>query len=313
MDSIVGTTVFLLSVFLLSKLLLVVIAAVKNDGKRNLPPSPPSLPIVGHLHYLKMPLHRSLAKLATIHGPILSLRFGSRPVLLVSSASAAEECFTTNDVAFANRPAFTIVKYVGANLIWSSYNSHWRNLRRITNTEILSSSRIQGFSGIRTEEVKYLVHHLHQDCGQKDFKKVELRMRLFGLSFNVMTHIIAGKRYYGEDVQNTDEAKKFKINMEDFLKFFGVGIPGDNLPWLRWLDIDGMEKKLTQWKPKNDAFYRDLIDQRRAMRASRCPEDEKEAGESGRTTIIDVFLSLQEQRPEHYKDDVIIGCIMVCY
>jgi hypothetical protein len=313
MDSIVATTVFLLSVLLLSKLLLVVLAAARKDGKKNLPPSPPSLPIIGHLHYLRKPLHRSLAKLATIHGPILSLRFGSRPILLVSSASAAEEYTNTNDVAFANRPALTVVKYVGANLVWSPYNAHWRNLRRISNTEILSSRRIQGFSDIRTEEVKYLVHHLHQDCGQQDFKKVELRMRFFGLSFNIMMRIMAGKRYYGEDVENTDEAKKFKINTEDILNYIGVGTPGEHLPWLRWLDINGMEKKLTQWKIKNDAFYRDVIDQRRAMRASRRPEDENEAGESGRTTIVDIFLSLQEQQPEHYKDDVIIGCIMVWY
>ncbi|WOK99775.1 Cytochrome P450 [Canna indica] len=61
----------------------------------NLPPSPvPCLPIIGHLHLLKKPVYRTLSNIANRNGPILFFKFGSRPVLVVSSPSAAEECFT---------------------------------------------------------------------------------------------------------------------------------------------------------------------------------------------------------------------------
>ncbi|XWS21260.1 hypothetical protein CRYUN_Cryun30bG0040400 [Craigia yunnanensis] len=127
---------FLFLYFLTQRLL-------QNKG---LPPSPAlSLPIIGHLHLIKKPLYRTLAKLSKQHGPILFIQFGSRPVLVVSSPSAAEECFTKNDVVFANRPRLLAGKHLGydyTTLVWAPYGDHWRNLRRVTSLELLSSNRV---------------------------------------------------------------------------------------------------------------------------------------------------------------------------
>ena len=121
----------------------------------NLPPTPfLSFPIIGHLYLLKKPLHRTLAGISSRYGPIVFLRLGSRPSLLVSSPSVAEECLNKNDIVFANRPQLIAGKYIGYNytsLAWANYGDHWRNLRRISSLEILSSSRIQMLSGIRAE------------------------------------------------------------------------------------------------------------------------------------------------------------------
>ncbi|KAL6212412.1 hypothetical protein ACLB2K_017632 [Fragaria x ananassa] len=68
---------------------------ISNKQKyHNLPPSPPSLQIIGHLHLLKQPVHRTLQSLSETYGKVLLLRWGSRKVLLLTSPSAAEECFT---------------------------------------------------------------------------------------------------------------------------------------------------------------------------------------------------------------------------
>ncbi|KAG0452125.1 hypothetical protein HPP92_025852 [Vanilla planifolia] len=88
-----------LSLHLINKLVF-----TKKKGKVKLPPSPPSLPFLGHLHYLYKPLHHSLARLSARYGPVLLLQLGTRRTLVVSSACLAEECFTTNDHAFSNRP-----------------------------------------------------------------------------------------------------------------------------------------------------------------------------------------------------------------
>ncbi|KAK3231290.1 hypothetical protein Dsin_003171 [Dipteronia sinensis] len=71
---------------------------------KNLPPSPPSLPIIGHFHLLKRPVHEALTNLSKKYGPIFLLRMGSRPILVLSSRAAIEECFSNNDIIFANRP-----------------------------------------------------------------------------------------------------------------------------------------------------------------------------------------------------------------
>ncbi|MBA0732308.1 hypothetical protein Gogos_016408 [Gossypium gossypioides] len=95
---------------------------------QNLPPSPPSLPLIGHLHLLESPVHRFYHCLSQKHGPVFSLRLGSQLFVVVSSSAVAEECFTKNDVVLANRPKLITGKHFGYNyttISTSSYSDHW--------------------------------------------------------------------------------------------------------------------------------------------------------------------------------------------
>ena len=78
----------------------------KTKTSLDLPPSPPALPIIGHLHYLGPSLYKSLTKLSTKYGPLLYLKLGVSRCLVVSSASMANEIFKIHDLAFAERPSF---------------------------------------------------------------------------------------------------------------------------------------------------------------------------------------------------------------
>ncbi|KAJ4872887.1 Cytochrome P450 81F1 [Raphanus sativus] len=56
-------------------------------------PGPLSRPFVGHLHLMKPPIHRLLLQRYTDndnYGPIFSLRFGSRRVVVITSPSPAK-------------------------------------------------------------------------------------------------------------------------------------------------------------------------------------------------------------------------------
>lgn len=167
---------------------------------RNLPPSPfPALPFIGHIYLLRKPFHRSLSEVSRRYGPALYLRLGSRPVLLISSPSLAEECLTKkNDIIFANRPNLLNGKYFGYNytsLSWSSYGEHWRNLRRISSLELLSTQRIQMLSHIRADETFSLVRKLFHVTRKEPDKVLEVKSVLFEFTFNVLTRMITGKRY----------------------------------------------------------------------------------------------------------------------
>ncbi|KAK9946443.1 hypothetical protein M0R45_011908 [Rubus argutus] len=55
-----------------------------SNPRKILPPSPPSIPIIGHLHLLrnkKEPLHRTFHKLSQKYGHVLFLRLGFRNLL----------------------------------------------------------------------------------------------------------------------------------------------------------------------------------------------------------------------------------------
>ncbi|KAJ8747394.1 hypothetical protein K2173_011784 [Erythroxylum novogranatense] len=60
-------------------------------------------------------MHRALGDLCAKYGDVLLLRFGARKVLIVSSSSAVEQCFTKNDIIFANRPRLIAGKHLHYN------------------------------------------------------------------------------------------------------------------------------------------------------------------------------------------------------
>lgn len=270
---------------------------LQRTRRRNYPPSPPSLPIIGHLYLLKKPLHRTLHSLSEKYGPIVSLQLGSRHVLVVSSPSAAEECFTKNDIVFANRPDFLMGKYTGydyTTIVASPYGEHWRNLRRLSALEIFSSGRLNALAGIRREEINLLLTKLSRGS-HGDFAKVELKSSLNELSFNITMRMIAGKRYYGDNVADVEEARQFKDNIRELFKMGGASNAVDFLPILRWVGYQGFEKRVIGLRNRLDLLFQGIIDEHRVSR---------------KNTMIDHLLSLKESEPEYYTDEIIKGLMM---
>ncbi|XVE70160.1 hypothetical protein DITRI_Ditri10aG0049800 [Diplodiscus trichospermus] len=270
----------------------------------NLPPTPfPCLPIIGHLYLLRKPLHRTLSKIANRGGPILFFKFGSRPVLVVSSPSAAAECFTKNDIVFSNRPRLLVAKHLAYNytgLSWAPYGDHWRNLRRIASIELLSTNRLQLLSGIRMDEVKSLMRKVlgHQD------EAVEFKGAFFELTFNVMMRMIAGKRYYGcENMEDMEEARRFREIQVESLELSSTTNLGDFLPWLKSRKL---EMRLMECGKKRDKFMQDLIEQHRGKMKSD-PNGER------KKTMIEILLSLQESESEYYTDEIIRGLMLMMF
>ncbi|KAM3270514.1 hypothetical protein P3S67_028716 [Capsicum chacoense] len=125
----------------ISLLFLVFKLVFSRPKQHNLPPSPAlKPPIIGHLYILKQHMHRTLGNLSERYGPIFSLQLGKRLVVVVSSPSAVKECFTKNDIVFANRPPLMVGGYNCTTMLDSSYGDHWRNLRHICTLEIFSPS-----------------------------------------------------------------------------------------------------------------------------------------------------------------------------
>ncbi|WVZ17896.1 hypothetical protein V8G54_010878 [Vigna mungo] len=138
---------------------------------------PISYPIIGNLSQLKQPYHRTFTQMAQKYGPVFSLWFGNRLVVVLTSQSAVQECFTKNDIVLANRPHFLFGKYISYNnstILHSSYGDHWRHLRRILSLEVVSATRLNSFYEVRRDEIMRLVQKLAK-LSSNDFTKVDLK------------------------------------------------------------------------------------------------------------------------------------------
>ncbi|KAK1427464.1 hypothetical protein QVD17_16150 [Tagetes erecta] len=294
------THLFFISILSILSLVYLFKLALHNKG-RNYPPSPPSLPILGHLHQFNGPLHRVLQRLASKYGPLMALRFGSHKVLVVTSPSAVEECFTKNDIILANRPLFLSGKYLSYNrsaLGTAPYGQLWRDIRRVMTLELFSTTRLKHYMSVRQDEVRSLVKSLYQDCFQ-DFAKVEMRSRVQGLTFSIIMNIIADKRFYGTEEEDVKEASKFKDIIRAIFEVSGASNPADFIPFLRWFDFRGLEKRLFRLQKQSDSFLQNLIEKCKQRKRNNIIQK----GEG--MTFINVMLSLQDSEPTYYTDNII--------
>ncbi|CAD6206740.1 unnamed protein product [Miscanthus lutarioriparius] len=284
-------------------------AGGKGKGSQQLPPSPPAIPFLGHLHLVKTPFHAALTRLAARHGPVFSMRMGSGRAVVVSSPECAKECFTEHDVNFANRPMFPSMRLVsldGAMLSVSSYGPYWGNLRRVATIQLLSAHRVACMTPAISAEVRGMVRRMeHADAAAPGgAARMQLKRRLFELSLSVLMETIAqtktSRTEANADTDMSPEAQEFKQIIDELVPYMGTANRWDYLPVLRWFDV---RNKILDAVSRRDAFFRRLIDgERRRL---------DDGNHSENKSMIAVLLSLQKSEPEVYTDTVIIALCAV--
>ncbi|XP_047334769.1 cytochrome P450 81C13-like [Impatiens glandulifera] len=290
--------------FLTLTLIIIIKFILRHRRRRNLPPSPPSLPIIGHIHLInKTPQHKSLSTLSSKYGPILFLKFGSRPILLISSPSAAEECFTKNDIIFANRPqtmAGDHLTYNYTTFVFAPYGDLWRCLRRVSVIELFSSRSLQKYSFIRDEESNMLVHHLIKRFSNGE-NKIRLNYWLPVLTFNMMMRLVCGERCVEYEMAELEVGKRI---VDDIMDRFAPGTPlsvCDYFPILKWIGYKGMKKKVMIHHKKRDEFLIGMLDKFRKQ------------GKLNSISFIQSLINLQQSDPHFYSEDVIKSLISIMF
>ncbi|XP_047065223.1 cytochrome P450 81Q32-like [Lolium rigidum] len=286
-------------------LLALLLGSRRNKKRMRLPPSPPSLPVIGHLHLFKKPLHRALASLAAAHGPILLLRFGSRRVLHVADPAAAEECLGAHDVLFANRPRLPSARHLSndyTTLGSSSYGANWRNLRRIATVEVLSAHSVLRSAAVRAAEVRDTARRLFVDADSAEASesrpaRADMKARAFELALNVAARMIAGKRYYGGEESESEEAARFREMVHEYFAMHGASNLQDFLPVLGMVDFGGAKRRAVRLSRTRNEWAQRLIDEHR--------NDDDEGRRSRGRTMVGDLLDMQASDPEAYSDKVI--------
>ncbi|XP_031473261.1 xanthotoxin 5-hydroxylase CYP82C4-like [Nymphaea colorata] len=242
------------------------------------------------------PLHRTLAALSEKHGPLFSPQLGQRRAIVVSSTDLAKECFTVNDRAFAGRPQLEGWKRLGydrATFAFISYGPHFRELRKIVATDLLSSQQLELVKHIRVDEVGSLVRRLYGSCSNHD--PVEMNQHLSCLAMNIVLRMVARKQYFDLD----GEGKEFREALAEFNNLVGTFTVSDAIPWLGWLDVGGHLQAMKRVHLKIDGVASAWLAEHRQKESSSAGEERD---------LIDVLIKELEDGhlSENHQTDAII-------
>lgn len=258
-----------------------------RNNRNNNPPGPSGLPFIGNLFQLtgSPAPHIYLWNLSQKYGPLLYLKLGLKPTLVVSSAKMAKEIMKTHDLNFCSRPTLygqQKLSYSGLDLIFSPYDSYWREIRKICVVHLFNHNRVLLQRPIREDEVARMVEKISKSSiGSKPI--INLSETLMCLTSTIICRVGFGKRYEEEGI----ERSRFHGLLNETQAMFAMFFFSDYIPFMGWVDrVSGLLGRLEKNFKEFDRFYQELIDEH--LHPNR-PKPEQE-------DILDVLLQIWRDR-----------------
>ncbi|KAH7668429.1 Cytochrome P450 E-class group I protein [Dioscorea alata] len=266
--------------------LLCFFAVVSRRWRRRSPPLPPGptgFPLVGSLFSLDPDLHTYFASLAKTYGPIFSIKLGTKLGIVISSPAIAKEVLQENDAIFANRdvPAVAhVIAYGGSDIAWSPYGPTWRMLRKVCVREMLSKASLDGVYKLRRREMRAMVVDLKNSSG----KAVDVGDQMFLTVMNVITSTLWGGTVEGEEGRSA-VGKEFREVVSEITELLGQPNLSDFFQRLRWMDLQGIERKMKKYLQRFDGIFKRIIEKKK----------KKEGDEGGVKDFLDFMLKLEKE------------------
>nr|XP_029152990.1 cytochrome P450 CYP736A12 isoform X2 [Arachis hypogaea] len=260
-----------------------------TNKNKKLPPGPRGLPILGSLHKLGDNPHLDLHKLSQKHGPIMYLRLGLVPTIVVSSPQAAELFLKTHDLVFASRPPHEAAKYISweqRNMSFGEYGPYWRNMRKMCTLELLSQTKINSFRRMRQEEVESLINVLREAAN--DGVAVDVSAKVSTASADMSCRMVFGKKYDDKDL----DEKGFKSVIQEGMQLAATPNIGDYIPYIGKLDLQGLTRRMKAVGKKFDEFFEKVIDDH--LQSSENREDKVK-------DFVDVMLGFLGTEESEYR------------
>ncbi|XP_027180064.1 cytochrome P450 84A1 [Coffea eugenioides] len=215
------------------------------------PPGPRGLPLIGNMMMVNQLSHRGLAKLAHQYGGLCRLKMGFLNMVAVSSPEAARQVLQVQDNIFSNRPATIAISYLTydrADMAFAHYGPFWRQMRKLCVMKLFSRRRAESWDSVR-DEVDDMIKYAASNTGSA----INLGELVFGLTRNIIYRAAFGSSCSeGQD--------EFIQILQEFSRLFGAFNLADFIPWLYWLDLQGLNKRIVKARASLDGFIDSIID-----------------------------------------------------
>ncbi|XWS38462.1 hypothetical protein CRYUN_Cryun19dG0133400 [Craigia yunnanensis] len=272
-------------------LFLVLIQAFHLNTRRKgrtdrLPPGPASIPIFGNLFQIGNNPHKTLTKLAKIHGPIMTLKLGQTTTVVFSSATLAKEILQKHDMAFSNRTvpqALRALQHHEAGMPWMPVSTTWRYLRKICNLHIFASQKLDANQYLRRRKVQELLADVHDSC--RVGEAIDIGQVAFKTTLNLMSNTV-----FSIDLADStsDTALEFRELVQCIEEEIGKPNLGDYFPIpFGNLDLQGIRRGMTIHFGKLMDFFDRMINKRLQLR--------KTNGYISTNDFLDTLLNISEE------------------
>ncbi|XP_019179028.1 PREDICTED: cytochrome P450 CYP736A12-like [Ipomoea nil] len=275
-----------------------------SKSRKKLPPGPRGLPIIGNLHMLGHTPHRALNDLSKKYGPIMFLKLGSVPTVVISSPSAAELVLKTHDNVFSDRPRLDAVEHITNSykgmLFSPPYSPDWRKTKKFSIQQLLNAAKIESFAGVRREEVGALLASIKTAAAGGEV--VDLSEMVGELIENVTYKMLFGFR----------NEKKYGLKriVHEVTALMGAFNIAEYVPFVKPFDLQGLYKRMKAVRKAKDNLVGEIINKHE--------EDARNGTKKGNMDFVDMMLSskifssadkLDQENIKSLLFELIIGAI----
>ncbi|OMO78013.1 Cytochrome P450 [Corchorus olitorius] len=246
-----------------------------NMSSCKLPPGPRRLPILGNLLDVGDKPHESMAKLALTHGPIMTLKLGSLISIVISSENMAKQVLQKHDLAFSNRPIPDAVRashHHELGLPWLPVCPLWRTLRKVCNSHLFTSQKLDANQFLRRNKIQQLIAHVQKCC--RTGEAINIGQAAFNTTINLLSNTIFSMALVDP---NSPTAQEFKETVSGIMEEAGKPNLADYFPMLRMIDPQGIRRRISiHFDKLLDLFgkmYDERLESRKAQKGGISPMD----------------------------------------
>ncbi|CAN0908676.1 Geraniol 8-hydroxylase [Linum grandiflorum] len=240
---------------------------LSNRPPTKLPPGPSPLPIIGNLHNLSDKPHQSLAQLAKIHGPIMSLKLGQVTTIVASSPAVAKEILQKHDLVLSNRQlsrAFCATGHHEIGMSLLPVGPKWRNLRKVCNTYLFTAHKLDSNQDLRWKKIQELLEGVRRNA--REGKAVDIGVVAFKASLSAVSMMVMSLDLTADE--GSEDVLDFKEATRGIMDECGKPNFGDFFPILGVLDLQGIQRRMISHQTKLLNLFGRIIEDRLKKRKS---------------------------------------------
>ncbi|KAI3691689.1 hypothetical protein L6452_31494 [Arctium lappa] len=210
------------------------------------------------------------------YGPIFSLRLGTKLHVVVNTIDLVKVVARDLDQTFSNRdPPLTAlsISYGGLDVGFSSHR-HWRDMRKILVSQVLSTASLEASRSLRTNEVRRTVSDVYGRVGTE----IDINKVAYDTEINVVTSMLwgcsKGVNVDGDD-SISDVGDGFREVMYRIMELLAAPNISDFIPMLSRFDLQGRLREMQKQKEHMDRIFENVIRGRINANSRKMVKDER--------------------------------------